>query len=108
MRERLRRTQLLLEPAQHRALADIAQDEGRSISEVVREMIDQQLESRAQATNANIQRQLEVLDRIRRQREAILAERGGKPLEVDVVDLIHAAREERSEQIIASITGQRD
>jgi hypothetical protein len=40
------RAQVLLEPSQHRTLARIAEQEGRSISELVREMVTQQLRER--------------------------------------------------------------
>ncbi|NUM49094.1 MAG: ribbon-helix-helix protein, CopG family [Anaerolineales bacterium] len=40
------RTQILLEPDQHQALTEIARQEKRSISEVVREMLRQQLAER--------------------------------------------------------------
>ncbi len=39
MPEKLYRAQLLLEPEQHRALAQIAEREGRSISDVARQVI---------------------------------------------------------------------
>ncbi|HKP51093.1 MAG TPA: ribbon-helix-helix protein, CopG family [Chloroflexia bacterium] len=39
MGERLYRTQILLEPEQHKALAELAKREGRSISDVVREIL---------------------------------------------------------------------
>ena len=62
MRERLHRTQLLLEPVQHRALVDIAQREGRSISEIVRTMIAEQLDRRERVVSADLERRLEALD----------------------------------------------
>ncbi|MGH2457835.1 MAG: hypothetical protein ACRDIY_03095 [Chloroflexota bacterium] len=108
MSERFHRTQLLLRPDQHEALIEIARRENRSISDVVREMIGQQLDSRAQARSATIQRQLEALERIRQHREAILAERGGKPIEIDIADMINQMREERDEEILGSIADQRD
>ncbi len=40
------RTQILLEAEQHKALAEIARREKRSLSEVVREMLQKQLEER--------------------------------------------------------------
>ena len=40
------RTQILLEPEQHQALAIIARQEKRSLSDIVREMIQKQLEER--------------------------------------------------------------
>jgi len=46
----LYRAQLLLEAEQHQALAKIAEQEGRSISDVVREIVDQHLTERRQQT----------------------------------------------------------
>jgi predicted CopG family antitoxin len=40
------RTQILLEEEQHKALAEIARRENRSLSDVVREMLHKQLEER--------------------------------------------------------------
>jgi predicted DNA-binding protein len=40
----MHRTQILLEPQQHKALTEIAQREKRSLSDVVREMLEKQLE----------------------------------------------------------------
>jgi predicted DNA-binding ribbon-helix-helix protein len=37
------RTQILLEPEQHKALTEIARPEKRSLSDVIREMIDKQI-----------------------------------------------------------------
>jgi metal-responsive CopG/Arc/MetJ family transcriptional regulator len=42
------RTQILLEQEQHKALAEIAQREKRSLSDVVREMLQKQLEEHKQ------------------------------------------------------------
>jgi predicted CopG family antitoxin len=108
MTQRLYRTQILLEPEQHRALARIASQEGRSISDVVREMLRQQLEQRTLAEGAERQRYLEGLERIREHREAILKERGGKPIDIDVVELINQMREERDAQILRAITDSGD
>jgi metal-responsive CopG/Arc/MetJ family transcriptional regulator len=44
----LHRAQLLLESEQHQALADIAEQEGRSISDLVREIVRQHLAERRQ------------------------------------------------------------
>jgi predicted HicB family RNase H-like nuclease len=54
MAERLHRTQILLEPEQHRALAEIARREGRSLSDVVREMLRQQIEHQKNVAEAVI------------------------------------------------------
>ena len=42
----MHRTQILLEPEQHKELAEIARSENRSVSDVVREMLQKQLEER--------------------------------------------------------------
>jgi predicted DNA-binding protein len=62
------RTQILLEPEQHKALAEIARQEKRSLSDIVREMIQNQLEERkkqdlaaaAQALLADYQKDAEL------------------------------------------------
>jgi predicted DNA-binding ribbon-helix-helix protein len=46
----LYRAQLLLEAEQHKALAKIAEQEGRSISDLVREIVDQHPAERRQQT----------------------------------------------------------
>jgi hypothetical protein len=42
----MQRTQILLDPKQHKALAEIAQREKRSLSDVIRTMLQTQLEER--------------------------------------------------------------
>lgn len=99
MSETLRRTQVLLEPEQHKALKQLAQREQRSLSDLIREMLDAQLQLRQQDEAALKQRRLEALERIRRHRDAILERREGVPLEDDVTDVIHQIREERDAEI---------
>src|SRR5690349_20528781 len=108
LKERLYRTQILLEPEQHSALSRIARQEGRSISEKVRELIRQQLEQRQSAEDADLQNYLQGLERIRQHREAILTRRGGKPIDIDVVELINQMREERYAHILAVIASPGD
>ncbi len=84
----LERVQVLLESAQRRALARIARREGRSISEVVREMIEWGLAHRAQTR----QQWKEALGRLGQMREAHRA-RGVYP-----GDLVAEARAEREQQ----------
>ena len=102
MAERLYRTQVLLEPEQHRVLAEMAHREGRSISDVVRTMIREQLAQREEAADAARERQLAALERIREHRAAILAARDGRPLELDVVEMIHQMRAERDAEILGT------
>ncbi len=95
MTERMYRTQILVEPAQQRALAEIAKREGRSISDLVREMIRDQLARRTLAEESARQRRLTALEQIRRHREAIATRRGGELLDTDVVKLLAELREEQ-------------
>ena len=85
MAERMHRTQILLEPSQHQALGQIARREGRSVSDVVRKLVQRALEQREEERQATIARRMEAMERIRQHREEILARRGGKPLDFDVV-----------------------
>jgi predicted DNA-binding protein len=93
------RAQILLEPEQHKKLAEIAAREGRSISHVVREAVVEYVVAREEERD----RQKEVFARIRKHHEAILRERGGKPIELDTVELINQMREERDNELLAAI-----
>lgn len=42
------RTQILLEPEQHRILTEIAREEKRSLSDIIREMVDKLVAERRQ------------------------------------------------------------
>jgi metal-responsive CopG/Arc/MetJ family transcriptional regulator len=44
----MQRTQISLEPEQHKALTEIARREKRSLSDVIRQMIDEQIQARQQ------------------------------------------------------------
>jgi hypothetical protein len=91
----LHRTQVLLEPHQHRALAEIARQEGRSLSDVLREMVDQQLDARRQQRAATLRRRLAVIEAIVEHRRAILDDLGGRPLDLDPAQLVSQLRAER-------------
>jgi predicted DNA-binding protein len=87
-----RRIQILLESEQHEALVEIAGQEGRSISEIVREIVDQHLKERARDTKRR--RAVDALERLTGLRESI-EQRSG----VYQGDLIAEARAERVEQM---------
>jgi predicted CopG family antitoxin len=103
MTTRMHRTQILLEPEQHQALTEIARREKRSLSDVVREMLQVQLMQRRQDATAVKKQRLEALERIRRHRQTILDRRGGKPLEIDAVELINQIRDDRDGAIAGAI-----
>jgi predicted DNA-binding protein len=77
----LHRAQILLESEQHQALAEIAEQEGRSISDLVREIVRQHLAERRQ--QAQQLAALEAIERLTQIRARLQEERGlyqGDPL----------------------------
>ena len=101
MTARMQRTQILLEPEQHRALTDLARAQGRSLSDLVREFVQAQLALREREQSARRQRQLAGLDQIRAHRQAILARRGDMPNLPDPADVIEQLRDERDAELTA-------
>jgi len=93
------RAQILLEPEQHQTLAEIAAREKRSVSDVVREAVAEYVV--AHTKESVRERRLRGLEEIRKFREKILSERGGKPIEDDVVETIRQMREERDNELLA-------
>ncbi len=70
----LYRAQILLESEQHQALAQIAEQEGRSISDLVREIVEQHLaEKRQQDQQATA---LQAVERLTQIRTRLQEERG--------------------------------
>jgi hypothetical protein len=108
MSKSMYKTQIVLEPEQHKVLAEIAEREGRSIADVVREMVIQQLERHKVTQEADKQRQLEGLERVREFREELLKERNGEPIDFDTVEAINQMREERDARNLAILTGSGD
>lgn len=102
------KTQVMLEPEQHKALAEIAEREGRTIADRVREMVGQQLEQRKVAQEADKQKWLAGLEQVRAFREELLKERNGEPLDFDVVEVINQMREEHDERNLGILTGSGD
>ncbi|HVF98829.1 MAG TPA: ribbon-helix-helix protein, CopG family [Chloroflexia bacterium] len=95
---KLYRTQILLEPAQHRELSAIAKREGRSVSDLIREILKNQLEQRRTDNQAATKRKLDALEGIRKFREEVLRENNGQPLDFDVVEALNQTREEQDER----------
>jgi hypothetical protein len=88
MSETMHRTQLLLEPTQYQALRTLAHQEQRSISEVVREILDQYLEEND--PRARWVRRAQALQRLSAIRPRVQRRTG-----VYAGDLVAEAREER-------------
>lgn len=97
------RAPILLHEHQHQALSQLAEREGRSISDLVRELVERELERRSKAEDEQVRRRLEDLELIAKHRRKILARRGGKPLEVDLTALIDEMREERDAELLQGL-----
>jgi hypothetical protein len=96
MSEHLYRAQILLEPEQHRLLAEIAHKEGRSISEVTRRAIRAGLMA-IQNQDEVWQKRIEALAALRQIRESSQPYSG---------DLINEDREERDSEAGIDWTSQ--
>lgn len=86
------RAQILLEPEQHEALAQVARQENRSISDLVREIVREWLA--AQDHEAQRQRELQALDELTQLRLKIQEKHG-----VYAGDLIEEVRADRDAEI---------
>lgn len=82
------RAQILLEPEQQRSLAKIAEERGRSVSEVVRQAVQEFLDADSRETHRR--RQHEALLRMDVLREGLRSRHDTLP-----VDLLREARDER-------------
>ncbi|HLE84631.1 MAG TPA: ribbon-helix-helix protein, CopG family [Thermoanaerobaculia bacterium] len=103
MAEPLHRTQVLLRKDQHKALAERAERQGVSVSELIRTLVDEKLRRENAERRARIERRLANLEGIRQHHAEILRERGGKPIEVDPTELIREIREERDEELFGHL-----
>jgi hypothetical protein len=90
--DRLHRTQLLLESEQHEALARIAEEEGRSISDLMREIVRQHLAEREKETE--VRDALQAIEDLTKIRARIREEHG-----VYQGDLLAEVRAEREEDV---------
>ena len=106
MRERLYRTQVLLEPGQQQALSEIAHQQGRSISDLLREIVSDYLN---QHGGEDLKRErLSALDRIRSHQTQILERRGGRPLDSASSSSMEKMREERVNDLLENTPKDRD
>ena len=94
------RAHILLEPEQRRLLAQIAERESRSVSDLTREIVQEGIEQRQQHYSVEKEKRFQELERARKVREAILASRGGEPLNLDIQALIDELRDDRDDQIL--------
>ncbi len=91
----LYRAQILLEPEQHQALTEIAQREGRSISDLVREIVRQHLAERDQA--ARLQHEMQAIEELAQIRRELQEQHG--IYQADLLAEVRAEREQDAERI---------
>ena len=96
----LQRTHILLEPSQQKLLAEIARLEGRSASDLARELIQQGLDQRQRQFLQEQEHRLAALEEARRVRRLIHAQYGEALSGLDLTDLIHQMRKERTDGFI--------
>jgi hypothetical protein len=101
---KMHRAQILLDPEQHTALADIAQREGTSISEIVRSAVQEWLDERLE--DEIVHQRLEDVEIIQEHRQALLAQRGGQPLKIDIDRMIDQMRAERGDELLVNVYGR--
>lgn len=102
----LHRTQVLLEPEQHRALTQIARARRRSLSEVIRELVQRELDRERDEQRAIWERRMAIIKDARAYWERAIAEHGPRPT-IDLVAALEAARAERDERILGDSTPAR-
>jgi len=93
--ERLHRAQILLEADQHRALARIAEQEGRSISDVVREIVQYHLAEKDH--EARLLSELRALERLGQIRGRLQEEHG--TYQGDLLDEVRTERQEDVDRV---------
>jgi hypothetical protein len=98
----------MLEASQRKTLAKIAREEGRSISDVARELLRRGMEARAEDPAIVWRERNKVLAEAERHRQQMLDRRGGQPLELDFDTLIADIREERANELFARLFPDRD
>lgn len=91
----LHRAQILLESEQHEALTEIAQQEGSSISELVREIVRKHLVERDEETRR--QREMQAIKGLRQIRKRLEEEHG--VYRGDLLAEVRAEREEEMERL---------
>ncbi len=91
------RTQVLLEPDQHRLLSELALRENRSLSDLLREIVQRYIDEQRRAS------EMEALDTLSQKRAEIRERKG-----VYSGDLVNEAREERDNELFHVIRGEDD
>lgn len=98
MTQPLHRTQVLLEPQQHRELTRIAAEEHRSLSDLLREIVQKELDRQRCDDQRRRAERVAAIEQIRQNRRRAAASGEVDPT-LDSVELLREAREERAEEL---------
>ena len=91
----LYRAQILLEPEQHQALTKIARSEGRSISDLVREIVGQYLSD--QDHKHRVRQEIRAIDELTHIRMQLREQHG--VCTIDLLNEVRAEREQDTERV---------
>jgi len=97
---RYHRAQILLEPEQHHELTETARRQKRSVSEVIRRLVDEAIARQRADAEDRYRRWLDLQARIDELNDQIARDHGGKPPKVDWTEVIDQNRAERDKQIL--------
>ena len=92
------RAQILIYPDQHKKIRQIAEREKRSISEVSRELLTYALQGYESESYIHLDK-IQAADKVS---ESILQKRQGHMIELDSVELLKQARQERTDELGSS------
>jgi hypothetical protein len=95
----LHRTQVLLEPEQHRELTRIARQERKSLSEVIRGVVQQELDRRQGDEQATWERRMRLIREARERNEEYVAEHGARQ-DFDLVAELNRMRDEQDDRVL--------
>ena len=108
MGQPLHRTQVLLEPQQHRELTRIAAEEDRSLSDLLREIIRLDLERRRSDQERLKQERREAIEQIRQMRREMFAKMPPDAPPLDIEEMIRQSRDERADELWEAVRGRSD
>ena len=100
MSSTLYRAQILLETEQQAQIAELAHRQGRSFSELVREILQKYLDEQDELAGER----LSAFGQLKAHRAEMLASRNGQALDLDVPALIDEMRQERDDEISSSLS----
>jgi predicted DNA-binding ribbon-helix-helix protein len=97
----LHRTQVLFEPEQHRALTEMARRQRRSLSDLVREIVQREIDHQRDEQREIWARRMAIIEEAHRRNEDEVARNGPRPT-IDLVAELEEGRAERDERVFGN------